>query len=347
MEKERIDSLIELRHERELEAIFIVYPPNLSYFTGFRGDNGLLVIDEGDGVKFYTDGRYTTQAEEEVNCCEVEEFRSMEDVLLGNFRNGRIAIDGVGLSYARFSGFQSKGFNGELIDITDDVYRIRAIKDEGEISFIKKAVAIQEDVMKEVLHGKMWEEMGERELANHIRCAMLDNGAEREAFDVIVAYDSDAALPHAIPGSREFAGDVVLIDWGSVYRGYHSDQTITRIDEGNPRLKEIYKIVREAQNLVFDSIRPGVKASELDKIARDYITKCGYGDYFKHSLGHGVGLEIHERPFIGSRSRDVLEAGMVFTVEPGIYIPGIGGVRLEDMVLVTEDGYKKLTQIDK
>ena len=347
MAGKRITKLLKQFDESDIDILLIIYPPNLRYFTGFRGDNGALVINHNGDVKFYTDGRYTTQAEVEVNCCPVEEFRSVEDLFGTEIKDKKIGIDGVGFSFARYSSILKKGFNGEFVDVSSAIYSIRASKDLGEVYLIQKAITIQEKVVKRILDERLWEQLKEKELARLILCNMLEEKAEREAFDTIVAYDSNSALPHAIPGDREFAGDVVLIDWGAVWNGYHSDQTVTVIDTGNPRLKEMYQVVKDAQLAAMEAIKPGIRASELDRIAREYIEKHGYGEFFKHSLGHGVGLEIHEKPFIGARSEDILEEGMVFTVEPGIYVPGIGGVRLEDMVLVTESGYQKLTQIDK
>ncbi len=347
MEKIRISKLIDLTKEDNLDFIVVVYPPNLKYLTGFRGDNGALVIYKNDEQVLLTDGRYVSQAEEEVTCCKVEEFRSVEDLLIRKFNGKRIGIDGIGFSFSRFSKLKKLGFSGELLDISEKIYLLRAKKDQGEISLIKKSIEIQENVLKKVAYEKLWEKNSEKKLANKILCMLLEEGAEKESFETIVAYDSNSALPHAIPEDREFAGDVVLIDWGAVWKGYHSDQTITIIDQKNSHLKKIYDVVKNAQNIAIENIKPGISAATLDKIARDYIAKAGYGDFFKHSLGHGVGLEIHERPFIGLKSEDIIEEGMVFTIEPGIYIPGIGGVRLEDMVLVTANGYQKLTQIDK
>ena len=343
--EKRISKLLELTAEKS-DVIFIKYPPDLYYLTGFSGDNGLLVVDDGEPV-FYTDGRYLLQAEEEINCCRIEEFKNFSEVLEKYLKKGkRVGVDGAGVSLYEIFLLLDE-FADRIVDITSEVYRIRAVKDESEIFFIEKSIRIQEKVLKKVFEQRLWEGMSEKEVAMYIKCEMLREGSEREAFETIVAYDTNSAKPHAKPGDTQFAGDIVLVDWGAVYKGYHSDQTVTFIDENNPRLREIYHTVREARERVFEKIKPGISASKLDRIARDFIKEKGYGEFFSHALGHGVGLEIHERPVISQRSRDVIEEGMVFTVEPGIYVPGVGGVRLEDMILVTSSGYRKLTTIDK
>ncbi len=347
MEQSRIRKLVSLLEEKDLDAIVITYPVNLRYFTGFRGDNGVLLVRR-DYIKFFTDGRYTTQAVEEISCCEIFEARGIYDVVRKELKSGEsIGIDGIGINFSQYRLIHTLVSDIKLFDASEEIHYLRAKKEDWEIKLIKRAVNVQEKTINEVLVDRLWEKMTEKELSVFIKCKMLEYGADEEAFDTIVAYDRNSALPHAIPGQNVFAGDIVLIDWGCKINGYNSDQTVTRINENNPDISNMYKIVKEAHDAAIDAIKPEIPARDLDQIARSVISTYGYGDYFSHSLGHGVGLEVHERPWISSNSKDVIEVGMVFTIEPGIYIPGKGGIRLEDMVYVSENGVILLTQIDK
>jgi Xaa-Pro aminopeptidase len=189
----------------------------------------------------------------------------------------------------------------------------------------------------------------EKDIALALEFALRQLGAEEKAFDIIVASGLRGAMPHGVASDKKLAeGELVTIDFGCRLRGYHSDETVTlALGQASAELRTLFDVVLEAHDLALAAVAPGVALTELDRLARDHIKTCGYGDYFGHGLGHGVGLEIHEGPTVSPRSTAIAEAGMVFTIEPGIYLPGVGGVRIEDMVLVTTDGHQALTKIPK
>jgi Xaa-Pro aminopeptidase len=189
----------------------------------------------------------------------------------------------------------------------------------------------------------------ERDISLALEFAMKRRGAEEKSFDFIVASGERGALPHGVASQKKIqSGELVTIDFGARWQGYHSDETVTlAVGRVDPRLREIYDIVLDAHDRAMDMVRPGVPLREIDRIARDHIAERGYGEYFGHGLGHGVGLEVHEFPAVSPRSEEVAGEGMVITIEPGIYIPGLGGVRIEDMVKVTRDGHRRLTRLDK
>ena len=189
----------------------------------------------------------------------------------------------------------------------------------------------------------------EKDIALALEFALRRLGAEEKAFDIIVASGVRGAMPHGVASDKILAeGEMVTIDFGCRLRGYHSDETVTlALGEVSDELRTIFEVVLEAHDRALEAVAPGVALSELDRLARDHIKACGYGDYFGHGLGHGVGLEIHEAPTVSPRSAAIAEEGMVFTIEPGIYLPGLGGVRIEDIVLVTADGHQTLTKIPK
>jgi len=221
----------------------------------------------------------------------------------------------------------------------------RAVKSPEEIKLVTKALAITEAAVGALME-KMAPGLTEREAAFFLEAEFRRLGAEGPSFETIVASGPNAALPHAVPGLKRIkAGETVIIDCGAKYRGYCADITRTKIT-GSPKAwqKEIYSVVREAQLMAIEAIRPGVAASDVDRVAREHIRKAGYGPYFGHSLGHGVGLVIHEAPSLSPRNHQELQPGEIVTVEPGIYLPGQGGVRLEQLVLVTERGHRLLNR---
>ncbi len=346
MGNERIGRIRGVLRDDNIDGILITTLENVRYLSGFTGSDAALVMTESKGY-FLTDSRYTTQAKEEVSGFEFIEYKKKIEGLSDLIND--LGLSGVGfeaqdLSYQAHKELAEKVSGGQLIPLNERVKNIRAVKDEEEIGRIKRAI----DIASQSLRENAWRVAPgnqEREIALELEFSMRRNGADIIAFDTIVASGVRSALPHGRASERRVeAGEFVIIDFGARYRGYYSDETCTFFcGKPNRRQQEVYQIVKDAHDKAISSVRPGMKATELDAVARDWIRDAGYGDYFGHGTGHGVGLEVHENPVIGFQSKDILEEGMVFTIEPGIYIPGWGGVRIEDMVLVTGSGCEVLT----
>jgi Xaa-Pro aminopeptidase len=350
MRQERINRIKGILRDDHLDGILITCLENVHYLSEFTGSDAALVMTETKGY-FLTDSRYTTQAREEVSGFEIIEYQKKIEGLSDLIND--LGLRGIGfephnVTYGTYRELAEKISAGELISIDERIRNIRAVKDDEEIGRIKRAI----DIASKSLRENIWRitpGTQEREIALELEFSMRRNEAENIAFDTVVASGGRAALPHGKASEKRIdKGDLVIIDFGSRYRGYYSDETCTFFcGKLNRRQKEVYQIVKDAHDKAIASIRPGRKAMELDAIARSWIKEAGYGDYFGHGTGHGVGLAVHENPVIGPESKDILEEGMVFTVEPGIYIPGWGGVRIEDMVLVTENGCEVLTGLSK
>jgi len=347
---QRRQKVAKLFSDLDLDVLILCQPENIRYFCGFSGSDGVLLITP-DQLVFLTDSRYTTQSNEEVSADSIVEYKVQSDGvvdLLTSYAVARIGFE-AGLPFGVFKGFQDKGDpNWSWIHLKDELHSLRLHKTSSEISLISKAADLNVLGLVEV------EEMirpgvKENEIALALEFALRKLGAEEKAFDLIVASGVRGALPHGVASDKALAeGELVTIDFGCRLSGYHSDETVTfALGEVSTELRTIFDTVLEAHDRALAAVTPGVALTELDRIARDYIFDCGYGDYFGHGLGHGVGLEIHEAPTVSPRSAAIAEEGMVFTIEPGIYVPGVGGVRIEDMVLVTVDGCQTLTKIPK
>lgn len=333
-----------------LQALFISNLPDVRYLCGFTGSNGNILLMENRGY-FFTDFRYREQAAGEVQGFEVivyegglgpalaEVLRKREGITLG--------FDPATLSYAEVA-LLKKSLRGMARPkpIRFSTTWLRARKSSAEIRAIRRAVRVAE---KSLLKGLALAtpETTEAGFSVDLDFEARGMGAERSSFETIVATGTRGSIVHAKPTRKKLRGATV-IDWGILYRGYCTDMTRT-ISFGNPTgtIKKIHAVVLKAQEAAIKKIKPGVKASDLDVAARAIIEEAGYGEHFGHALGHGVGLEVHERPYIAKTSRDVIEEGMVFTVEPGVYLPGKGGVRIEDMVLVTPDGCEMLSELPR
>jgi len=326
---------------------------NLYYLSGFDGE-GLALITKEENLLF-TDSRYTEQAEKES-----PQFKIITDKtgiknariisinkMLKNHKIKKLAFEGHRLSYSDYIKYKNN-FLIDFVDGNNAIEQIRIVKDETEITKIKKACQIITETLKEVMEII---EPGLRELdiATELAYTMRKKGALGEAFESIVVSGERSSLPHGKPSEKIIReGELITIDTGANYQKYNSDMTRTFIiGKENKKQKEIYQIVFKAQKTALESLKPGMKCNEVDKIARDIIKDKGYGDYFGHGLGHGVGLDIHESPRLSTNDNTVLLPGMIVTVEPGIYLPEIGGVRIEDTVLITEDGYEILTWFPK
>lgn len=332
-----------------LDAFIVFNRPNSFYFSGFACSNSLIVIGEKDAV-FLTDFRYLEKATADIKGLEVLRTAQNGTTELGEilrlFGAKRVGFEGS-IPYSRFVQFKKACGRRALQEAEELISRMRSVKDPEEIALIQKSQKLNEAVYRTVLR-QVQVGMKEIDIRQGIRAEMNARYVE-EGFDTIVASGPNSSLPHAVPSARRLrAGEYLLIDMGVKSSFYHSDMTRTVVSSSaTSRHEEVYFTVLQAQQQALASIKPGALCREIDAVAREVISQAGYGEYFGHGLGHGVGLEIHESPTLNPRSEQRLEEGMVVTVEPGIYLPGFGGVRIEDLVVVTSDGYKNLTSASK
>jgi Xaa-Pro aminopeptidase len=328
----------------DIDAFLVTRLPNVRYLTGFTGSNGQLVLG-AESATFFTDSRYTEQSRHEVPQAEritYTEFPAAFAEACAALGAKRVGFESGGVTYRLYRELDEAG-EFELVSTEGEVERLRWVKEPEEIELIGQAQAITDDCFDRII-AKLAEGMTEREVALEMELTMRQNGADGLAFDSIVAFGESAAEPHHHPTDRPLQqGDVVKLDFGALYRGYHTDMTRTvAFGEPSAELREIHALVKAAQQAGIDAVRPGVTGAEADAAARKVIKEAGRGKDFGHSLGHGVGLEIHEGPTLRAKSEDVLPAGTVVTVEPGVYVPGLGGVRIEDTVEVTEEGCRPM-----
>ena len=333
-----------------IDGILITDLKNVRYLTGFTGSSGFSLITKKNSV-FITDFRYKEQAKTEVKgfSIKIERDERTETIkkLVKKYAIKKLGFEGNSVSYSMYNNLLKKKI--KLKALTDTVEDMRLIKSPEEIGLIKTAVKRAENAFLKLLPF-IKAGATEQKLAIKLEELLKKEGCKTMPFGVIVASGQMSALPHAQPSSRVIKkGDVVLFDWGGECGGYFSDMTRMAVLKGRHLRKqsEIYSIALEAQNRAVNSVRPGIKSADIDAAARNYIKKNGYDSYFGHGTGHGIGLEIHEKPVISWRNKTRIKRGMVFTVEPGIYLPGFGGVRIEDIVAVTEDGAEVLTTLPR
>lgn len=347
---EKINKLRAAFKEYGIDGMLITNPFNRRYMAQFTGTSGVVLISEEKAL-FITDFRYLEQASKECEGYEIVQHTGpiQEKVAEEVKRLGitKLGMEQDDVSYGLYKVYE-KLINAQLVPLSGVVEKIRLIKNEQEIKILKEAADIADAAFKHILDF-IKPGVTELEVANELEFFMRKIGATSSSFETIVASGYRSAMPHGVASEKVIEkGDFVTLDFGAYYKGYCSDITRT-IAVGNPdeKLKEIYNIVLEAQMKGIEEIKAGLKGKEADAITRDYIKAKGYGDYFGHSTGHGLGLEIHEGPTLSSRSENILEPGMVVTVEPGIYLPGLGGVRIEDDIVITENGNKLLTHSAK
>ena len=335
-----------------LDALIVLDLADIRYLAGFTGSAGLLVLSADGTDAFLTDFRYQSQVAQELDPAlevriESEGLLKMSRELLVGRGVSRVGFEREQLSYRAWYEWSDRG-SPDLVPVEEWIEELRAIKSAPEIAAIRKACRIADEtfegILKQVRTG-----VTERELAVRLELELAARGAEGASFETIVAFGERSALPHARPGARELRrGDVVLFDFGAVADGYVSDITRT-VAFGEPaaEMREVYALVLEAAAAAAGGIRAGMTGPEADALARDVIESGGHGPRFGHSLGHGIGLEVHEAPRLGRKSQDLLEAGMTVTIEPGVYLDGVGGVRIEDDAVVTETGVELLTSAPK
>jgi len=346
----RRDKLRSIIKKDGLSGILITSFVNVTYLTGFSGDDSfLLVTKEGDTI--LSDFRYTEQIEKECPNLAAhirpteETMAKATQKLLKGMTPKRLGVEGDSMTLSQRDGFAAAIDDWELVTTSGLVERLRMVKDKSEIDLMCKAGTAAARAF-ECLKAGLRAEQTEIELKNQLDHAMKQFGAERTSFSTIIAVGPWASLCHAVPGDRCVAeGELLLVDWGAVSNGYMSDNTRTIITTQKPsnKLRKLYDIVLQAHLAAVAAIKPGVRCCDIDAIARGIISDAGYGKYFGHGLGHGLGLEVHENPRFNTITETLLEPGMVMTVEPGIYLPGWGGIRIEDDFLVTKTGCENIT----
>jgi len=321
--------------------------PNVRYLSGFSGTDATLLIARHCKILF-TDSRYTTQARDQAPAFRIITYKRKVEEIAGFIKKSRIKRLGYEpdrITQEAYRQYRRHLRGVRLIPLLDMIEKMRARKSGHEIKKIRRACRIAGQAF-EGLFPQIAPGICEKEIALELEYRMRKAGSGPAAFETIVASGKRAALPHGIASKKKLRpGDMIILDFGASFDGYFSDQTIT-LCLGRPgrKLKEVYEVVREAQARALARIRHGAEIREVDAAARDFIAMKGYGRYFSHGLGHGVGLEVHEEPALNPQSTGCLKQGMIVTVEPGIYLPGWGGVRIEDMALVTKTGCRILTR---
>ncbi|MBN2645157.1 MAG: aminopeptidase P family protein [Desulfuromonadaceae bacterium] len=345
----RIKRLRTLLCQNDLDAAVLVSPLHLRYYCGFSGSDGVLVV-AADRVCFLTDSRYITQAKQQVSADVVEQYGQKIPGIRACLERINVSMVGIESEYVTLDLYQQLQQQAPDIrwNTLAGLSALRQIKDDQELARLEQVARMNAVAFEQVL-PQIRPGVSEREIAIELEHVLRRSGGDDKAFDLIVASGERGACPHGVASDKKISsGELVTIDFGACYQGYHSDETVTlAVGEVSDRLRELYETVLAAHDLALAALKPMAAAREIDAVARDHIRDKGYGDFFGHGLGHGVGLEIHEAPTLSPRSDALLLSGMVFTIEPGIYIPDVGGVRIEDTVLMMENGYRLLTQIPK
>lgn len=334
----------------KVDALLFLSLENIRYLCGFTGSDGALIIT-GQDRTFLSDSRYEEQACGEIRNAAFKKYRQKIEGLaqfLKGLRIKRLGFESSAMMYEDYKKLHEKLVRVSFIPLAQEIAALRVRKEPEELDKIRRAIHIASVSFTETL-SRIRAGTREKAVAEFLECRMKRWGGDKVAFDTIVASGPRAALPHGAASAKRLQKkDTVVIDFGVRYQGYHSDETKTLIlSRPDAEKRKVYEIVRRAQEKALKTIRPGVSFRQIDAAARGVISRAGYGKFFGHGTGHGVGLAIHEAPNISPHGRGVAEEGMVFTVEPGIYIPGWGGVRLEDMVWVTRRGCEKLTVLSK
>lgn len=346
---ERITKVRAEMIRRKIDGYLVQDRMDQFWLTGFTGEDGAALLTPR-AIVLLTDGRFDEAADVQAPYAR-KVLRKKRDAAetvkeLRRCQVTRLGFNPDHLNVSDFTALRKAAAPIRLISASDVIRPFRAVKDDGEVQCLRKAIRIAEEAFQEI---RRWLRPGltEREIAAQLSYEMQKRGAQSESFPAIVAAGSNASLPHYEPGERKLAeNEILLVDWGARVGWYGSDLTrVVWLGSIPPRMREIFDVVRAAHDRAIEAVRPGAKAQAVDRVAREVITKAGYGKQFSHGLGHGLGCVVHESPRLSKISKDVLAAGMVLTIEPGIYIPGVGGVRIEDDVLVTETGHQVLSTL--
>ncbi|MBM7660883.1 Xaa-Pro aminopeptidase [Bacillus mesophilus] len=342
----KIEKLRNHFQEHDVDGILITSSYNRRYMTNFTGTAGVAIISREKAV-FITDFRYVEQAENQLEGFEIVQHKAaiIEEVANQVEKLGikRLGFEEDHVTFSTYKSYQTS-IKAELVPLSGVIEKLRLIKTDSEIKILKEATEIADAAFEHILTvirpGKT-----EIEISNELEFFMRKQGAVSSSFDIIVASGYRSALPHGVASDKVIeSGEFVTLDFGAYYKGYCSDITRTlAVGQPSEELKNIYDVVLEAQLRGMAGIKPGITGKQADALTRDYITEKGYGEYFGHSTGHGIGLEVHEGPGLSFKSDMVLEAGMVVTVEPGIYVANVGGVRIEDDTVITKDGNQTLS----
>ena len=353
----RLDRLRATFDEHEIDALVVTTLANVRYLTGFTGSAAILVV-AGDVALLTTDGRYRTQSAEQI---EHAGAAAQVEIAIGPGAEqrlaalaalegaGRIGLEAGSVTWSGQRSWADLVGGDKLVPTANAVEALRERKDAAEIARMERAAAIADAALFEVL-PLMSQGVTEEHFALELDTAMRRGGAESTAFETIVAAGENSAKPHHHPGSRTInGGDPVVVDFGATFEGYRSDMTRTFCVGTDPEgeLARIFAVVGESQAAGAAAVRPGISAKEVDDVCRQIIADAGWAERFEHGTGHGVGLDIHEAPTVSQLGTAILAPGFVVTVEPGVYVPGHGGVRVEDTLVVTEDGARPLTRFTK
>ena len=360
--EKRIEKLRKLLHKKKVDCFMVLVEENRRYLSGFRAEDTQL--DEISGALFIskeklilaTDGRYELQAKDEaplydVYCYKKGLIHEIPDILK-KVNSKKIGFESDRLSYHKYKKIIEKLSKANLkikfIPINNYIEDFRMIKEDPEIKKIKQSLKIAEIAFKDMLNNINIQGMTEKEVAWELEKKMIENGAESPSFPTIVASGKNSAMPHATPTSKKInINEPIIFDWGAKLDGYCSDISRTvYIGKKDSFYNKVFNTVYDAQKKAIEAIKPGISSKAIDNISRKYIDDNGFKDKFMHGLGHGIGLMVHEKPSIGRMKDTILEPGMVFTVEPGIYIEDWGGVRLENIVAVHDDGVKVLNKLE-
>ncbi len=360
---QRRQRLVQTLAEEQLDALLLSQPVNVSYLTGFSGDSSYLILTR-DKTILVSDGRFTTQLAEECPGLEtyirppVQSLTEAAGTVLNKLAVQAVGFESGHLTVADHDALREAAKTAAWKPAKDRVEKLRQIKDAGEIAQLRQAIRLAERAFA-MFRSFLRPEDTEKELTDALEMYIRRAGGKCGSFPCIVAVGERAALPHAPPTARRLdEADLVLVDWGASGAFYNSDLTRVLLTNntfgvrGAPspdadKIQHVYDVVLRAQRRALEFLRPGVKAKDVDAAAREVIAQAGYGEQFTHSLGHGLGMQVHEAPFLKPGCEVAVEAGMVVTIEPGIYLPGWAGIRIEDDVLVTPDGCEVLTHLPR
>ena len=348
----RRETLLAVMEQNECTALLVSDPANVAYLTGFAGGDSYLYLDVDGNCTLISDGRYAETIQED--CPDIGLYLRPIPITLpvatGKFLNkspyASIAIESHSMTHGCFETITKKLKSRTIYSTGGLVEQLRECKDEAEIAAIEKAIAVAQTAFTSVC-SKLSRQMTEKDVADELEYTMRKLGASQSSFSTIVGAGARAALPHGVPSSAKIGdSQFVLIDWGANVEGYVSDLTRVLVNQkARPKLTKVYKAVLSAQRAAIAAIAPGVAMEKIDAAARDVLNKAGYAKEFSHSLGHGFGMQVHESIRLAKSQDRPLKEGMVVTVEPGVYLPGWGGIRIEDDCLVTKDGVRVLSNL--